>query len=293
MGMFDNINKNFLENAGRIIYDKIKNMPEEEAIDFLKKGLKESVTNSNGLAISNMGIAGTDSNFDEMAKVFYKSIMESKGECIVAVTKDNVNDIINDKNIPEKVRKLLKEHEEDINDMSTIEEVFLYTSIAMCKYFNIIMEIENKLDLKTAMSFFVATSEHFMEDKDPLFKAKKEILTTKINNIINKEFDTSKDNTTLGMSLMIAGFRLLEEEEDSLVFDKDNIKKMVDVMIVESIKELGVEKFMGLTKKETQSLFDIFDIDISDLDSIKEKYKDIKNNKDNLSDDDLKDILKK
>lgn len=293
MGMFDNINKNFLENAGKIIYDKIKSMPEEEAINFLKKGLKESVTNSNGLAISNMGIAKADSNFDEMAKIFYKSIMESKGECIVAVTKDNVNDILNDKNIPEKVRKLLKEHEEDINDMSTVEEIFLYTSIAMCKYFNIIMEIENKLDLKTVMSFFVATSEHFSEDKDPLFKAKKEILTTKINNIINKEFNTSEDKTALGISLMVAGFGLLEEEEDSLVFDKNNFKEMINMMIVESIKELGVEKFMNLTKKETQSIFNIFDIDISDLDSIKEKYENIKKNNNNLSDDDLKDILKK
>lgn len=293
MGMFDNINKNFLENAGKIIYDKIKSMPEEEAINFLKKGLKESVTNSNGLAISNMGIAKADSNFDEMAKIFYKSIMESKGECIVAVTKDNVNDILNDKNIPEKVRKLLKEHEEDINDMSITEEVFLYTSIAMCKYFNIIMEIENKLDLKTVMSFFVATSEHFSEDKDPLFKAKKEILNTKINNIINKEFNTSEDKTALGISLMVAGFGLLEEEEDSLIFDKNNFKEMINMMIVESIKELGVEKFMNLTKKETQSIFNIFDIDISDLDSIKKKYEDIKKNNNNLSDDDLKDILKK
>lgn len=292
MGMFDNINKNFLENAGKIIYDKIKSMPEEEAINFLKKGLKESVTNSNGLAISNMGIAKTDSNFDKMARIFYKSIMESKGECIVAVTKDNVNDILNDKNIPEKVRKLLKEHEEDINDMSTVEEVFLYTSIAMCKYFNIIMEIENKLDLKTVMSFFVATSEHFSEDKDPLFKAKKEILTTKINNIINKEFNTSEDKTALGISLLSVGFGLLEEE-DSLVFDKNNFKEMINMMIVESIKELGVEKFMNLTKKETQSIFNIFDIDISDLDSIKEKYENIKKNNNNLSDDDLKDILKK
>lgn len=293
MGMFDNINKNFLENAGKIIYDKIKSMPEEEAINFLKKGLKESVTNSNGLAISNMGIAKADSNFDEMAKIFYKSIMESKGECIVAVTKDNVNDILNDKNIPEKVRKLLKEHEEDINDMSITEEVFLYTSIAMCKYFNIIMEIENKLDLKTVMSFFVATSEHFSEDKDPLFKAKKEILKTKINNIINKEFNTSEDKTALGISLMVVGFGLLEEEEDSLIFDKNNFKEMINMMIVESIKELGVEKFMNLTKKETQSIFNIFDIDISDLDSIKKKYEDIKKNNNNLSDDDLKDILKK
>lgn len=293
MGLFDNISKDFLENAGKIIYDKIKSMPEEEAINFLKKALKESVTNSKGLAISNMGVARAESNFDEMAQMFYKSIMDSKGECIVAVTKDNVNDILNNENIPEKVKKLLKEHKEDIKDISITEEVFLYTSIAMCKYFNIIMEIENKLDLRTVMSFFVATSEHFSEDKDPLFKAKKEILTTKINNIINKEFNTSEDKTALGISLMVAGFGLLEEEEDSLIFDKNNFKEMINMMIVESIKELGVEKFMNLTKKETQSIFNIFDIDISDLDSIKKKYEDIKKNNNNLSDDDLKDILKK
>lgn len=302
--MINNMNE-IMGKAGELIYDKLSAMSRHEGINYLRETMVKSIKMTKGVAISNEGKRiATEDDIDEIVDRLYDAIMESKGKCIIPVCKDNLEDLMNDSDLPESIREALKDSSEDIR--GTIEDLekmtssvddYHYTGYNMAKYMLTLFDIYGYVDLNTLISCTIGIAQAYNCLKDSLWKAEEKIKETKLKKLLFESYGEMEDKEKkfLGYALIGAGLDYLKDVEDSLVItdEKDsdgvNLSDALNKMMIESILNIGPKRFANFLEKETNFLKEFFDL-------LESKEKELKNKKDtdeNLSDDDLKDILKK
>lgn len=262
------------KRLGKEIYRMLSDLKEQEGIDLLKS-IYSDVEEIKAYDTRNGNPIDFDLNKDDMIKNLYDEIIRTEGECLAFYSSDS-----DDGQFEEDMNKFLDKKEAKHN-------IFHATGFYMCILALLSDDILGYMDFDNPLEYIYASLVSYYEHDNPLVGISSDLLTDKIRKFvdnININQDERNNKIIIALGLLNTALDLFEETKGDYIKDKE-FANVTAMLLSHSVKEFtdDFNDYLGDFYSNVASKY---------LDSDEEDCDDSTDSKSNLTNEELKNIIR-